>query len=109
MAWQFLLSGQGRQAPLQVTAPPLILIERDDRSKVSVGEPFELLAQVRLTPLQRLATGEQFLGQPAPAVGARHSHSQRLRLAQQRTEVLPDQRIKRTVGDVPRGAARGTV
>jgi hypothetical protein len=43
-----LLAGQGLDALLEIAPPPLILIERNNRSEIGVGEPFDLLVQARL-------------------------------------------------------------
>lgn len=68
---------------LQLTPPPLILVERDYPPKVGIGEPFKLLVQVRSTAAQRLAASQQRLRQPCAAVGPRNGHRERLWLAQQ--------------------------
>ncbi len=70
VAQQLLLAGQGLRPPLQVAAPPLVLVEREDRPEAGVGEPFDLLAQVRLGAAQRVAAGEQLLRQPPPGASA---------------------------------------
>src|SRR3954453_3448129 len=104
-----LLPGQRLRALLQVAPPPLLLVERDDGPQVGIGEPFELLAQVRLSPAQRLAPGEQLLRQPGSAMGTCNGRGQRLRLAQERTEVVPHQLVELAGGRVARGAAGGAV
>jgi hypothetical protein len=91
-------------ALLQVAPAPLILVERDDRAEVGVGEPLDLPTQVRLAAAQCLAAGEQLLRQPGPAVGARDGCGQRLRLGQQRAEIPPHQRIELVGRHVARGA-----
>jgi hypothetical protein len=77
------LSGQRLHALLQVAAPPLVLVERDDCSEVGIGEPLELLVQVRPAAAQYLASSEQFLRQPRSAMGPRNGRGQWLRLTQQ--------------------------
>ena len=109
MAQQLLLTGQGPQALLQVAAPPLVLVEREDRPKVGVGEPLELLGEMRLGTAQRLAAGEQLLRQPCPTMGARNGDGERPRLGQQGAEILPHQLVELAGGRVAGGAARGAV
>jgi hypothetical protein len=82
VAQQLLLAGQSPQALLQVAAPPLVLVERQDRPQIGVGEPLELLGEVRLGTAQRLAARLQLLRQPCPAMGARHGGGERLGLGQ---------------------------
>ena len=83
VAQQLLLAGQGLRSAFQVAAPPLVLVEREDRPQVGVGEPLDLLAQVRLGAAQRVAAGEQFLRQPRSAMGPRNGRDQWLWLTQQ--------------------------
>src|SRR5512134_618531 len=90
-----LLSGQGPDALLQVVAPALILIERDDRSEIGVGEPFDLLVQARLAAAEHLASREQFLREPRSTMSTREGCGKRFWLTQKRAEVLPDQRVER--------------
>jgi hypothetical protein len=78
-----LLPNQRLYTLLQVMPASLILVERDDGPEVGIGEPFELLVQVRPTAAQRLAASQQRLRQPRPAMGPRNSHRKRLRLVQQ--------------------------
>src|ERR1700760_4568153 len=103
---QRLLPGQGLHAPLQIAAPPFILIERDDRSKVGVGEPLDLLAQMRLATAQRFAAREQLLGQPRSAMGTGDRRCEWGWLVQQRAQILPYQLIELFGGDITRRAAR---
>src|SRR6201995_2643069 len=93
-------------APLQIAAPTLILIERDDRPEVGVGEPLELLAQMRLATAQRLAAREQLLGQPRSAMGTGDRRCEWGWLVQQRAQILPHQIIELFGGDITRRAAR---
>jgi len=79
-----ILPVQSLYTLLQLAPTPLILVERDDRPEVGIGEPFELLVQVRPTAAQRLAASQQRLRQPCSAMGPRNGHRERLRLAQQR-------------------------
>ena len=103
---QRLLPGQCLHAPLQIAAPPLILIERDDRSKVGVGEPLDLLAQMRLAAAQRFAAREQLLGQPRSSMGTGDRRCEWCWLVQQRAQILPYQLIELFGGDITRRAAR---
>jgi hypothetical protein len=105
IAQLLLLPGQRLHAPLQLAPPPLVLFERDDRPEIGVGEPLELLVQVRRAAAQRLAAGEQLLRQPRPAVRPCHGRRQRLRLAQQGAEVPPHQLVELTDRRLARGAA----
>ena len=109
MAQQLLLAGQSPDALLQVAAPPLVLVERQDRPKIGVGEPLELLGEVRLGTAQRLAARLQLLRQPCPAMGARNGGGERLGLGQQGAEILPHQLVELAGGRVAGGAARGPV
>jgi hypothetical protein len=109
VAQQLLLAGQSPPALLQVAPPPLVLVERQDRPKIGVGEPLELLGEVRLGAAQRLAARLQLLRQPCPAMGTCDSGGERLRLGQQGAEILPHQLVELTGGRVAGGAARGPV
>ena len=66
VAQELLLASQRLHALLEVAAAPLILLEREDRPQIGIGEPLDLLRQMRLGAAQRLATSEQFLGSQAP-------------------------------------------
>jgi hypothetical protein len=75
VAQVLLLAGERLDALLQVAPPPLILVERDHRPEIGVGEPLELLAQVRLGPAQRLtardrASGELDVSEPTQSRGS---------------------------------------
>ena len=109
MAQQLLLAGQGPHALLQVAAAPLVLVEREDRPKVGVGEPFELLGEMRLGTAQRLAAGEQLLWQPCPTMRALNGDGERHGLGQQGAEILPHQLVELAGGRIAGGAARGAV
>ena len=73
VAAELRLVRRERVRPLrEVGAAALVLLERDDRPQVGVGEPLELLAQRRLGLPEGLAPGRQGLGQPrAPPAPAR--------------------------------------
>jgi hypothetical protein len=88
-----LLLGQCAHALLQVAAPTLILVERDDRPEVGIGEPLDLLLQVRPATAQRLAAREKLLRQPGTTMGTRDGHGERFRLTQQGAQVLPYQLV----------------
>jgi hypothetical protein len=94
VAQQLLLAGQNPQALLQVTAAPLVLVERENRPKIGVGEPLELLGKLRLGMAQRLAARLQLLRQPCPAMGTRDRGGERLRLGQQGAEYSATIRVR---------------
>ena len=100
VAQQFLRASQCLHALLEIAPPPLILVERDDRPEIGIGEPLELLGEMRLGVAQRLATGEQFLRQPRPAMGACDGCGEWLRLLQQGAEIVPDHLVELAGGDI---------
>ena len=56
-----LLAFQRRQTGIDVAAAPFVLGQRHHAGEVGLGEPLELLGEMRLGAAQRLATGEQLL------------------------------------------------
>ncbi len=83
VAQEVFLTSQRLHPLFQVAAPPLIFIEWEDGAQIRIGEPLDLPRKMRLGPAQCLATGEQFLRQPGPAMRPRYGFSQRLGGAQQ--------------------------
>ena len=81
-------------APLELTAPALILGQRHDTSEIGLGQTLELLLQAHLTPSQPLLASLQLLWQPVSAPRPRQRLGDLLRMAQQRTQVRPDQLIQ---------------
>ena len=50
-----LLAGQCLDALFEVAPAPFVFVGRDDGPEIGVGQPFKLLARVRLAAAQRFA------------------------------------------------------
>lgn len=103
------LSGERLGALFEVAAAPLIFIEWDDGSEISVGEPLDLLMEMRLPTAQCLAARQELLGKPGAAVRSRHRGGERLGFAQERTKVRPDKGVELVGWGIARWTAGGAM
>ena len=80
-------------ALLEITPAPAVFVQQDDPAEIGLGQPLELLPEARLSPSQSLLTRLQFLWQPLSAMRPCQGVRGLLWMAQQVTEVAPDQLV----------------
>ena len=81
-------------AVLKVTPPPPVFVQTHHTGEISLGQPLELLLQACLPTPQSLLAGLEFLRQPLSTMRPRQSVRNLLWMAQQVTQIGPDQLIQ---------------
>src|SRR5215212_4681716 len=91
-------------ALLEITPAPAVFVQQDDTAEIGLRQPLELLPEARLPTSESLLTCLEFLRQPLSAMRPCQGVRGLLWMAQQVTEIGPDQLVQAPGRAQPRWA-----
>ena len=106
LSW-LLLRRQGLVLLFEFLASPLVFDERDHALHVRRRQALELIGHTHLALSQRFFAGLEFLGKPVAPMRTFQGIGDPLRVAEEITQVLPDECVKLLSRAVPRRTGPG--